>query len=154
MSIEKGDIFEETVRKAVEGKNLFLWGKTGTGKTLTANEVCKRVGQALPYNKSTSKLWRNYKKQKVVLLDDIDKDSVNYIKSSIFTWGDYYNFEAQISSKEEDTIVINPVNYTLIITSTFNPEELFEFKSSYEVEKFHRLFEVVHTDENYLDSLK
>ncbi|GAB1219009.1 hypothetical protein ENUP19_0011G0009 [Entamoeba nuttalli] len=80
MSVEKGGIFEETVRNAIEGKNI-----------------------------------------------------------------------SQISSKEEDTIIINPVNYTLIITSKFNPEELFEIKNSYEVEKFHRLFEVVHTDENYLD---
>ncbi|GAB1219023.1 hypothetical protein ENUP19_0011G0023 [Entamoeba nuttalli] len=127
----------------MSGRTFVCGEKNGTGKTFTANEVCKRVGQLIPYNKSTSKLWRNYKKQKVVLLDGIDKDSVKYIKSSIFT--------SQISSKEEDTIIINPVNYTLIITSKFNPEELFEIKNSYEVEKFHRLFEVVHTDENYLD---
>ncbi|GAB1221230.1 hypothetical protein ENUP19_0072G0002 [Entamoeba nuttalli] len=104
MSFEKGCISEETVRKAMEWKTYF---------TFTANKFCKGVGQLSPYNKNTSKIWRNYKKQKVVLLDDIDKDNVKYIKTVYL---------------HDDNIIINLVNYIMIITSTFNPEDFLKLR--------------------------
>lgn len=144
-------------------KSFFLWGETGTGKTRTATELCKLLGEDRPYLKKRSRYWNGYSHQQVVLLDDVHKEDAQFIQNLLLKWADRNIFEVKTqpsrkgdddsedATRNDDITVIDPNKYTLIVCSAYSPETLFRWKDEHDSAKFERLFKVIHTTKDYID---
>lgn len=144
-------------------KSFFLWGETGTGKTRTAIELCKLLGEDRPYLKKHSRYWNGYNHQQVVLIDDVHKEDAQYIQNLLLKWADRNIFEVRAHQTrkgnddsedivhDDDMLTIDPSKYTLIVCSAYSPETLFRWKDEHDSAKFERLFKVVHTTKGYID---
>ncbi len=121
-------------------KRLYLYGPSGSGKTRKAVEMAKAVKDLL-YRKRCSRFWNDYRGQKVVLIDNLDKEDVQYIKNYIGDWIDYYPFEGKLSGEEKTHIEINPIEYTFIITSYIPMADMFDKYPENLKAKIFRIFE-------------
>ena len=63
-------------------KRYYIWGDTGTGKTLFAQTLSEKKGSKM-YIKSLSKAWNNYKDEKVVVLEVNSRESWKYIRNQL-----------------------------------------------------------------------
>lgn len=121
-------------------KRLYLYGPSGSGKTRKAVEMAKAAKDLL-YRKRCSRFWNDYRGQKVVLIDNLDKEDVQYIKNYIGDWIDYYPFEGNLSGGEKTYMEINPMEYTFIITSYVPMSEMFSKYPENLKDKINRIFE-------------
>ena len=141
---------KEVVEKILQSKGLpkryFLFGPSGSGKTLRSILLAAKHNESY-YDKALSRYWNNYKGEKVVVVDGVTSENYKYIKSGLEKWMDYSSFNGLIykGKKEgeevetEDTI-IDPKEYTLIVTSRESPEELFRDESEIKQEKLKKFF--------------
>ena len=144
-------------------KRYYIYGETGTGKSLFTRVVAKKKNQPI-YKKSCSGYWNGYKGEGVVVIDDLTREDWTYIKFNLKKWLDYDTF---ISSPLRDRMTkeelkegepIDPSKYTLIITSYKPLEEFLNEERTSEgdkalnerdISKIKRLLEVYefkHTD--------
>ena len=137
-------------------KRYYVWGDTGTGKTLFAQTLSEKKGSKM-YIKSLSKAWNNYKDEKVVLLEVNSRESWKYIRNQLGKWLDYYEFETgDVVDRMTKEVVkeggmLDAKKYDMVITS-YHPLEYFldnekvdesqGHLSDREVEKIKRLIEV------------
>lgn len=137
-------------------KRYFLYGPTLTGKTLFAKNLAKQMNQ-YPYRKMLSGHWKNYTGQKVVYIENLQKDDIQYIKPFLEDWLGYYRFECRpLKNKEDGEIIkdgfmIDPEKYTFIITSKMEPEYFF---NELDDELRFKLEQIIETRECNKDNLK
>lgn len=116
------DKLNESQSLFIERNCIWITGPPGSGKSYAART---KFGSSI-YEKPQNKWWDAYNCEDVVLLDDFDKQGEglsHYIK----IWADKYRFNAEIKGG-----TIKPVYTTLIVTSNFYPEDIWEtteFKS-------------------------
>ena len=110
-------------------KRYYIYGETGTGKTLFTKVVAEKYKSAI-YKKTTSGYWLNYKGEKVVVIEDLSREEWEFIKFNLKKWLDYDTFTASAlrdkMTKEElkRGEEIDASKYTLVITS-YKPLEEF-----------------------------
>ena len=121
-------------------KRIYLYGPSGSGKTREAVRMAK-LSNEIPYRKRCSRLWNNYRGQKVVLIDNLEKQDAKYIQNYIGDWIDYYSFEGSITGSEKTYLEINPMDYTFIITSYIPIREMFSDYPENLKDKIYRIFE-------------
>lgn len=125
-----------------EARPLRLWihGKTGTKKTYFARKLSAELGCKV-YNKKCSKSWQGFENQKIVLIDDLDKKQMEYVRYNLSKWMDYYEFTGYVISEEgTEPVMIDAGKYHLIITSNYPPEAM-DMEEKLRA-KFDRIFEV------------
>lgn len=137
-------------------KRYYIWGDTGTGKTLFAKTLSEKMGSKM-YVKNLNKAWINYNKEKVVLLEVNTREQWKYIRNQLGKWLDYYEFESgEVIDKMTKEVVksgvmIDAREYDFVITS-YHPIEYFLDNEKvdeslghlcdFEVDKIKRLIEV------------
>jgi len=121
------------VAKDAEGtKGIWYWGVPGSGKFHKARE--ENPGAFLKNSKN--KWWDGYKGEKSVILDDMDDDFLaHYLK----IWADKYACTGEIKG---GTVPL--LHETLIVTSNYSIEQLFESKGSEMIAAIRRRFKVTH----------
>lgn len=110
--------------------NLWIWGETGTGKSLLARELAGDVF----YNKNLNKWWCDYDDEEVVIIEEYHPECklAHYMK----IWADHYPFRGEYKGGSR---MIRPRR--VIVTSNFSPEECF---SGVDLEAIRRRFKVMH----------
>lgn len=97
--------------------NVWLWGKAGTGKSLSA-----RLKYESLYEKDAcNKWWCGYNGEEAVLIDDLDKkDAQDFMGKYLKKWAQEAPFLAEC--KNGNTRYIRPK--TIIVTCNWKPEEI------------------------------
>lgn len=139
-------------------KRYYIHGATGTGKTFYAYQLAKKYGQE-PYFKTSSGYWENYNGQKVVVLDDVTPDQMQYLMALLPKWADYHSFTTKEKRDPTNRVLIpskqiNPCNYTLLLCSCYEPDDLFTNVNAYTRAKLDRLFEYKHLNADSLEEIK
>jgi len=93
----------------------WIWGKTGVGKSYTA-----RKENPIYYTKSHNKWWCGYKKEDVVLYDDLDRSEAPWVGAFLKNWSDHYPFHGETKG---DGMLIRPKK--IVVTCNYSIEELF-----------------------------
>lgn len=149
-------------------KRYYLYGETGTGKSLFTKILSERMRTGI-YRKSCSGYWNNYKGEGIIVIDDLVKEDWEYIKFNLKKWLDYDTFiSTPLRNKEtreeiKSGIEIDPSKYTFIITSYkpleefLNEESLKEGEKSLnerDISKIKRLIEVHEMKNTNLEDIK
>lgn len=97
--------------------NVWLWGKTGTGKSLSADLKYPNAYWKDP----TNKWWDGYADEDVVILDDLDKKKAqDYMGHYLKTWAQERPFLAEC--KGGNTRYIQPK--TFVVTCNWRAREI------------------------------
>lgn len=94
-----------------EGPRVCVWlhGDPGVGKS----RVAKLMN---PYMKSLTKWWDGYQGEKIVLIDDLEKDTMKFLGHYMKIWGDPYG---KITGEVKGSTI--PLSYeVLIVTSNYS----------------------------------
>lgn len=95
------------------GENLWLYGKTGCGKSRLARELAP-----FAYNKMCNKWWDGYCGEGDVIIDDFDKDHA-VLGHHMKIWSDRYGFTGEYKGGAR---CFRPKR--IIVTSNWSPEEI------------------------------
>jgi hypothetical protein len=105
-------------------KNLWLWGKTGPGKSRWANS------QVPPWNtlkKNCNKWWCGYSGQntRLVLIEDYPsvQSGGNCLVHHMKLWSDRYPFQGEVKGS---SLLIQPGRFCIIVTSNFSIAQCFQ----------------------------
>ena len=115
------EVKKKTLKKYngdLRDKNVWIFGPTGTGKSLAAR-FCDTEHI---YPKMTNKWWDGYNGEKVVIMDDLDPQRAKMLADKIKVWSDRYPFLAE---KKNSAFCVTP-GYNLIITSNYSIDECFD----------------------------
>lgn len=114
---ENKEIYEDELSK----KNYWIWGPTGTGKSKWARSQCEPEKM---YFKLQNKWWDSYDDGNVliVLIEDLNPEKARMLSDHIKIWADRYWFQAEVKGS---SILINPKDWKLIITSNYSIDECF-----------------------------
>ena len=140
-------------------KRYFIWGEYDTGKTLFVNKLAQRM-KTLVYNKRCASAWESYKGEKVVHIEDLTPEKVQYIRNSIKEWIDYHPFRSGtiLNSKTGEIIkegkMIDPSTYIFIITSRKSPEEILSGLDDYTRGKIYNRIEILHFKKDSVKKVK
>lgn len=130
----------------IKPQRYFIHGASGTGKTLYAYKLAERLNQK-PYIKKCTGSWQGYDRQKVVYIENLKKEQIQYIKNFISEWIEAYPFKSKdvrdYKSREitEKGMDIEPALYTFIITSHMIPADFLEEFDWETREKLERLMD-------------
>ena len=115
--------------------NLFMYGKTGTGKSFRVNEIifvlnqfwkvyCKARGLDYKplrcYRKLRNKWWDDYLGEEIIAIEELEPNWVNCSSSNLKTWMDQYPFQVEV--KGSSIKAIRPMFF--LITSNYTLEKL------------------------------
>lgn len=114
------------------GYGVWLYGKTGTGKSYQARQ--RYPGAYLKI--SNNKWWDSYHGQDHVILDDLDKKH-DYMCYHLKIWADRYSFVAETKGS---SVIIRPK--TIVVTSNYHPSEIWD--SASDLEPILRRFKIEH----------
>lgn len=92
---------------------LWLWGPTGTGKSMDA-----RAAFPGAYQKMCNKWWDGYTDQDVAMMEDFDKEH-KYLCHHLKIWLDRYPFTAEVKG-----LVRTLRPKILVVTSNYPPSEI------------------------------
>lgn len=95
-------------------KNMWIYGATGTGKSLYVRD---NFGGKF-YNKPMNKWWDGYVGERVVLLDDFDLGG-QCLGHHLKIWADNYSFNAEVKGS-----TIKPIADVFIVTSQYLPRDI------------------------------
>lgn len=130
----------ESIIKKELPRRLYIYGETGTGKSLLVRYMEKKLNSDV-YLKSPSGSWEGYKGEKIVLINDMTNEEWKYIKFNLKKWIDYEKFlsspvkDRMTKMEIKDGVYIEPSEYTLIITSYKSLEEFLNQERVIEGEK-------------------
>ena len=100
-------------------KRYFIWGEPDTGKTLFVNRLAQRMKTGV-YTKRCAGSWETYNGEKVIHIEDLTSDKVQYIKTFLKDWIDYYPFKSRAiyNAKTNEEIkegeIIHPENMIIL----------------------------------------
>lgn len=146
-------------------KRYFIWGEPDTGKTLFVNRLAQRMKSNV-YTKRCGGSWEGYKGEKVVHIEDLVSDNIQYIKTFLKNWVDYYPFKSRAiynaktnEDGEKREVLkegewIHPNNYVFIITSRKSPEEIFGDLDSYTRDKIYNRITIMHFTKDDVKKVK
>ena len=66
-------------------RGVWIWGAPGVGKSHFARQVLGAEGY---YPKLNNKWWDGYQSQKVVIMEDVDKETVKFLHHHLKIWAD------------------------------------------------------------------
>jgi len=130
-------------------KRYFIWGEPDTGKTLFVNRLAQRMKTGV-YTKRCAGSWESYNSEKIVHIEDLTNDKIQYIKGFLKDWVDYYPFKsraiynAKTNEEIKESEWIHPENYVFIITSRKSPEEIFGELDGYTRDKVYSRITTLH----------
>lgn len=126
--------FQEKPEDLESGTQIGYWyyGKTGVGKTHSANEDFPDAYRKI----SNNKWWDGYQDQPYVIIDDLDK-SHNYMGYHLKIWADRYAFIAEMKGSSR---YIRPK--VVCVTSNYRPQDIWEDDTT--LGPILRRFKVVH----------
>lgn len=105
----------------LDHKNLWIYGPTGTGKSMMTHRYAMEANLTL-FNKLLNKWWDGFYKQNIVLIEDADPQHCRCLAHHFKLWADRYSFTAEVKG---GCIVVYP-SYNLIVTSNYSIDECFE----------------------------
>ena len=116
-AIEKGKSWDGDLKE----KNIWITGPAGCGKSRWAYK------QFLPneqYRKNCNKWWDNYSciSHRLVVIEDLDPRTAQYLTQHIKIWGDRYPFLGECKGS---SIQVIPGKFYLIITSNYTITQCF-----------------------------
>lgn len=88
---------------------ILLQGPSGTGKSYWAMQYCAWHKFSF-YNKPAGKWWGNYSNQEVVIMNDMDKDQVDY--RVLLNWLDIYTCDLDVKGGQ-----VKSTYHTVIMTT-------------------------------------
>ena len=115
------EVKKKTLKKFngdLRNKNVWIYGPTGSGKSLAA----RYCDSEHIYPKMVNKWWDGYNGEKVVIMDDLDPQRAKMLADKIKVWSDRYPFLAE---KKNSAFCVSP-GYNLIITSNYSIDECFD----------------------------
>lgn len=131
---------QSTYNGALNMKNFWIYGPTGTGKSRFArgNLPIHEI-----YSKAVNKWWNGFDGQKRVIIDDWPSLEIgNCLVQHLKVWSDRYPFTAEMKGAH---ISVAPGDFILVITSNFKIEEC--FKDPADVFALKRRFTVLEMNE-------
>jgi hypothetical protein len=122
----------------LHGKNLWVWGAPGVGKTLLARQQ-SALGSTL--HKNCDVWWDGYSltlTSGVIIENYPAAPAGDRLAQELQKWGDRYPFSGQIKGS---TVLVDPGRFTLIVTSHYRIEQC--FSGEVEQEAMKRRFQEV-----------
>lgn len=119
----------------LKDKNFWYYGPPRTGKSTRARSLARPV-----YLKNPNKWWNGYRRQPIVLLEDLDPECTKYLIQHLKIWADRFPFSAEVKGGH---ISISPNDYKLVVTSNYSMEECFH---GIDLEALKARFSVCHFD--------
>jgi len=123
---------ETRVKEDVPIQNFWLWGKTGTGKSRSVRTQYR--GEI--YTKMANKWWDNYKEERVVLIEDLDKIAHACLGYHLKIWADRYAFRGEVKGS---TRMIRPD--IIVVTSNYHPQDIWQDATT--LEPIERRFQII-----------
>lgn len=128
---------EFPVPELVGGPNYWIWGPPGTGKSSVAKKYAEEQGLAI-FAKTPTKWWDNYLGEPVVVIDDLDRESIGLL-NMVKILGDHFPFQAEVKGGQKK---IRPE--VVFITSNSSPQAVFPNASKDDILAIERRYEVLH----------
>lgn len=130
----------------LKGKNYWIWGRPGIGKSRWASNLMDIKFQ---YKKAVNKWWDGFNLivHKCVVLEDFPCNGQMFAQH-LKIWGDRYSFMAECKGA---SMVIEPGRFFLIITSNYNIDNCFE--NPEDIDAIKRRFSEFEVDENSIQLL-
>lgn len=97
-------------------RGVWIHGKPGCGKSHFARVSLNFAGV---YPKSANKWWDGYQNQPVVVLEDLDRDTIKFLYHHLKIWADKWGFIGEAKGG-----AVAPNNRWLVITSNYTLPEL------------------------------
>lgn len=133
-------VIRDTTPRPVENLSgccgVWIVGPSNTGKS---EYVRKRFGK--PYEKSNDVWWTEYNGEKVVMMDDLDKNHA-WFGTHLKRWADKYPFKAKRHCLP--SALIRPEVF--VVSSNYEIKELFEGEDKKLIEAIEQRFKVVVMD--------
>lgn len=116
VKVDFGDRPEDIIPVPGVKVNFWFYGKSGTGKSLTA----RREFPGAYFKSAANKWWDGYQGESVVIIDDFDKDH-KWQGHNLKIWLDCYAFGAEVKGC---SVLARPK--TFVITSNWHPNEVWD----------------------------
>jgi hypothetical protein len=111
--------------------NVWICGKTGTGKSKTVRDISKRDGREL-YVKSHDRWWDDYDHEPDVLIKDVGTDFFKTKVALLKLWADVYPFLADRKNRR-GRMMIRPKR--IFVTSNYTIAEIFREEDVAQLER-------------------
>ena len=93
-------------------RGVWIWGAPGVGKSHFARQVLGAEGY---YPKLNNKWWDGYQSQKVVIMEDVDKETVKFLHHHLKIWADRWGFIGETKGG-----AVAPIHRWLVVTSNYS----------------------------------
>ena len=93
-------------------RGVWIWGKPGVGKSHFARQVLGAEGY---YPKLNNKWWDGYQSQKVVIMEDVDKETIKFLHHHLKIWSDRWGFIGETKGG-----AVAPSHRWLVVTSNYS----------------------------------
>ena len=93
-------------------RGVWIWGAPGVGKSHFARQVLGAEGY---YPKLNNKWWDGYQSQKVVIMEDVDKETIKFLHHHLKIWADRWGFLGETKGG-----AVAPIHRWLVVTSNYS----------------------------------
>jgi hypothetical protein len=128
----------------LQSKNVWLWGKTGLGKSRWAEQQAD-IGSQM--KKAVNKWWDGYQvttTREVIIEDYPERPMGHFLCQHMKIWSDRYAF---IGETKGSHVMVEPGKFLLIVTSNFPIDDCFSDQANIDAIK-RRFKEIELTEEN------
>lgn len=93
-------------------RGIWIHGKPGMGKSHFAREV---LGASGYYPKLNNKWWDGYQSQAIVIMEDVDKETIKFLHHHLKIWADKWGFIGETKGG-----AVAPSHRWLVVTSNYS----------------------------------